>query len=78
MHIATRLVEIFRDATAKDVSEISHVKGGPWRKPLATGGPNSKIDFLSALVPVQDGEYLHEETLREKVKEFDAVTRSLS
>ena len=76
--IAERLAEIFKDANAKDISDISHVRGGPWRKALKSGGPNAKIDFLSAIVPMTDGDYLDEEELRHKVAEFAELNQHLS
>lgn len=78
MRIAAHLAEIFNEVSAKDISDISHIRGGPWQKALKTGGERSLIDFSSALVPMQKGEYLAEEELRERVKEEEDVRRALS
>lgn len=77
MRIAEELAEIFRDAKAEDISDISHVRGGPWHKALKSSGPNSRIDFLSSLVPMRDGVYLEEEELRERVADREELLRNL-
>lgn len=77
MRIAANLAEIFRDAKAEVISDISHIRGGPWRKALKLGGPKARIDFLSSLVPMQDGNYLDEEELRERIADQEEMLRSL-
>lgn len=73
--ILERLAEIYRDAKARDMSEVSHLPGQPWTKTKAAKGLNAPIDYLLAL----DNESLvgreeAEENLREHlemVKAFD-------
>lgn len=77
MRIAEHLAEIFRDAKAEDISDISHIRGGPWQKALKSGGLNSKIDFLSALVPMKDGDYLEDDELRERIGDYEELLRNL-
>jgi len=40
---------IFKDAKAKDMTEITHLKNEPWHKTLESKGEKSKIDFLLSL-----------------------------
>jgi len=47
--ILENVAYIFRDALAKDMTEISHLKNQPWQKTISTKGENSYIDFLLAL-----------------------------
>lgn len=77
MRIATHLAEIFKEAKADLISDISHVRGGPWQKALKTKGDRSRIDFLSALVPMQAGDYLDEEELRERIADNEELSRNL-
>lgn len=78
MRIAEQLAEIFKTARAEDISDISHVRGGPWHKALKTTGPKSRIDFLSSLVPMRDGDYLDEEELRERISDHEEILRNLA
>jgi len=77
MRIAIHLAEIFKEAKADLISDISHVRGGPWQKALKTGGDRSRIDFLSSLVPMKDGDYLDEEELRERIADNEELSRNL-
>lgn len=78
MRIAKHLSEIFYEVTADQISDISHVRGGPWSKAIKEHGPKSTIDFMSALVPMQIGEYLEEEELIEAVRDEEETKRALS
>jgi uncharacterized phage-associated protein len=76
--IAETLADIFREVGAADISDISHIKGGPWSKALKEGGDKAPIQFLSALVPMQKGEYLNEEDLRREIAEHEMEQRVLA
>lgn len=51
--IALELAEIFSNATAKEMSEVSHAKGGPWEraKDKSPGTWKGVIDYLDSLSP---------------------------
>lgn len=76
--IAENLATIFDEVTATQISDISHIKGGPWSKALKEGGEKAPISFLSALVPMQRGEYLDEQQLRREVAEYEREQRVLA
>lgn len=76
--IAENLATVFYEATAKEISDISHIKGGPWSKALKEGREKAAISFLSALVPMQKGEYLNEEDLRRRIAEYEKEQRVLA
>jgi uncharacterized phage-associated protein len=40
---------IFKDSTASEMSEISHLKNEPWDKTIKLRGQNSLIDYLLAI-----------------------------
>jgi uncharacterized phage-associated protein len=67
--IAAHMAEIFRDATAEQISDVSHAKGGPWQQALKDRGERGEIDFLGKLFPVGKGNYLDEAELRRRVAE---------
>lgn len=47
--ILEKVAIIFKDAQAKDMTEITHLKNEPWDKTLKEKGKYQKIDFLLAL-----------------------------
>jgi uncharacterized phage-associated protein len=47
--ILERVAFMFKDAKANDMTEISHLKNGPWEKTKKEKGMGKKIDFLLAL-----------------------------
>ena len=49
IRILEEVSEIFRDAKATEMTEITHLKNEPWHKTLKTKGERAKIDFLLAL-----------------------------
>jgi uncharacterized phage-associated protein len=78
LRIAEHLAEIFKEATADQMSDVSHQKGGPWSLALKNRGERALIDFMSTLVPMHDGNYLSEEGLIEQVKENEELHKALS
>jgi uncharacterized phage-associated protein len=47
--IIQTLADIYRDGTARDLSEVSHLKNEPWDKTYRSTGPNSLIDYHLAI-----------------------------
>ncbi len=47
--ILEEIAFIFRDATAKEMSEITHLKNAPWDLTMKKKGPNELIDYFLAL-----------------------------
>lgn len=48
LEILENLAYIYKDAFAKDMVEISHLKNSPWSKTLETKGKNKLIDYILA------------------------------
>ena len=70
--------EIFRDVTAEQISDISHVRGGPWSQALKEHGERATIDFLGKLFAMTKGNYLDDEELRRRVAEIEADKANFS
>jgi len=49
LEILKKVADIFRDAKAKDMTEITHLKNEPWNRTLKSKGERAKIDFLLSL-----------------------------
>lgn len=49
LRIMKDLAYIFRDALAKDMVEVTHLKGSPWDKTLKKKGRGERIDYLLAV-----------------------------
>lgn len=82
MQIASDLAEIFRDATANMMTDISHNKLGPWRKALfkakRTGIERPPIDLMEGVVAVgQPKEELPMNELKEIVAERALIDEAL-
>lgn len=48
-NILEKVAEIFRSTKAKDMTEISHLKGNPWDTTLKSRGRFKKIDYMLAI-----------------------------
>ncbi len=46
--VLEHLAEVFRDATAADMSEITHLKNTPWEKTYSEQGRHAPIDYRLA------------------------------
>lgn len=68
--IADWLAEIFRDATAAQISDVSHQRFGPWHQAMKERGERVDIDFMGKLFPIGNGNYLDDEELKKRVAEF--------
>ena len=49
IEILEKVAIVFRDALAKDMTEITHLKNTPYDKTLVSKGKKQKIDYLLAL-----------------------------
>jgi uncharacterized phage-associated protein len=49
LKIMQDLAEVYRDATADMIVEVSHLKNGPWDRTLKAKGPSAVIDYELAL-----------------------------
>jgi uncharacterized phage-associated protein len=47
--ILEKVAFIFRDAKAKDMTEITHLRNEPWHRTLESKGEKARIDFLLSL-----------------------------
>jgi uncharacterized phage-associated protein len=82
MQLARQLAEIFRDATAEMMTDISHNKFGPWRKALQRankqGDTHPPIDLIEGIVAVGDPKAeLPADELKEIVAERALIEEAL-
>lgn len=49
LRIMTKVADIFKEANADDMSEISHLKNQPWDKTKREKGLSEEIDYMLAL-----------------------------
>lgn len=73
--IAKELAEIFLEARAEDMSNVSHAKGGPWerardRSPGTWKGIIDYFDCLSPTLKMGSGKAKNREELRRRSEEF--------
>ena len=47
--IMEQLADVFRDATAKEMVEVSHLRNQPWDRTIREKGDRRKIDYLLAV-----------------------------
>jgi uncharacterized phage-associated protein len=78
--ISKELAEIFYEATADQMSDVSHAKNGPWDKARARtpGKWKEKIDFFDALSPtlkMGSGRALSRRLLELRATEFEEDRR---
>jgi uncharacterized phage-associated protein len=65
IEILENVAYIFRDARAKDMTEITHLKNEPWHRTLVAKGEKAKIDFILSLdKDAKVGEEVARERLR--------------
>lgn len=74
--IAGELAEMFLEASADDMSNVSHARGGPWDKARAKnpGRWTEFIDYLDALSPtlkMGSGKALRKALLEARMAEFE-------
>lgn len=74
LRIASELAEIFRDATADDISDVSHARNGPWdiAKKSAAGKWGVPISYFDSVnLTFGSGEAKSREELMERAAEHD-------
>jgi len=71
--ILERLAEIFRDAEASDMTEVSHLPGEPWAKTKAAKGLYAPIDYLLAL---ESESLVGREEAEENLREHFEIVRA--
>lgn len=49
MRLLVQLAEIYRDARASDMVEVTHLRGAPWDVTKKQSGPDSEISYMLAL-----------------------------
>ena len=76
LEIIERIAFIYKDALAKDIVEVTHLKNSPWDKTLKTKGKNQKIDYLLAFD--SDTTSLSVEEYRQHKEDNDDIDRLLS
>lgn len=71
LKILENLTFVFKDATARDMSEVSHLPNQPWDKTTKTCGVNCPIDYL---LGIDEKATVGLEEARESLREhFEAV-----
>lgn len=76
LRIMEQLAFLFKEAKAKDMSEVSHLKGQPWHTTVKTRGLRSPIDYMLALDGQADGQLPRDELLA-RLEEREEVERAL-
>ncbi|MEQ8187150.1 MAG: Panacea domain-containing protein [Candidatus Eremiobacterota bacterium] len=71
MRILEQLSYIFRDVTAEDIIEISHLPNEPWDKTIKTKGEREKIDYCLAVDNTPKS--LQIEEIIERLREREAI-----
>ena len=75
--ILEQLAFIYNDATAEQISEVSHLKGTPWQRTKSEKGDDKLIDYFLA-VDGSGEEQLDIDSLRERVDELKETRKLLS
>lgn len=65
IQILEKVAYIFRDAKAKNMTEITHLKNEPWHRTLESKGEKAKIDYLLSL---DKDANISEDLARERLK----------
>ncbi|MBL0222243.1 MAG: SocA family protein [Xanthomonadales bacterium] len=76
LRIIHELVEVFRDVTAEQISDISHSRNGPWdiAKRAGQGKWGQLIDFMDSVnLKIGTGEAKSKEELEERAADFAEV-----
>ena len=68
LNILKQVTDIFRDARAEQMVEVSHLKNHPWERTLKTKGSKKRIDYNLALDGSDD--QLDPEIIEERKKEI--------
>jgi hypothetical protein len=68
LELLENIAFMFRDVTAPEISEISHLPNQPWKKTLDEKGEWKRIDYLLALDETKDS--LSSDDAKEKMDEI--------
>jgi len=71
LEIIKNIALIFKEAPAKDMVEVSHLKNKPWYKTYHKKGEGEKIDYMLALD--ESSESLTIEEIKERIDEIDEM-----
>jgi len=77
LRILELLAEIYRDARAPDMVEVTHLRGKPWDVTVKQHGMNAPIDFMLALDGT-DKDQLSQEEIIERLKDRDQTRKAFS
>ena len=76
IRIANEIAEIFREVSAKDISDISHARNGPWDKAKKAGAGKwgIPIDYLDSInINFGSGKVSSLEELKERLEEYNEL-----
>jgi uncharacterized phage-associated protein len=73
--ILDNLAFIFRDAKAREISEVSHLHKQPWDITIKRKGKNAPIDYLLA---IDEDSEVNIEDAKESLKEYSELIRNFS
>jgi uncharacterized phage-associated protein len=65
----------YKNSSASEISEISHLKNQPWELTLRTSGEKSLIDYLTALKDKSEEE---KDLAQEKLNEYFAIIQNFN
>ena len=72
IRILEEVAEVFKNAKAEEMSEITHLKNSPWEKTITDKGPFQYIDYILAL---DDEAEIPDELAAERRKESKEMRR---
>jgi uncharacterized phage-associated protein len=75
IRIMDELVEIYREATASQMSEVSHLRNSPWDRTRREKGDYAEIDYMLA---IDKDASVTEEEARETFEEHKEFMRNLA
>ena len=76
LKILKEVADVYRDARAKDMVEITHLKNQPWERTIKTKGFYKHIDYELALDASED--QLNPEIIKERQNEISEMERLFS
>lgn len=76
LRLMEQIAFIYKELTAKQISEVSHLKGKPWHVTKSKFGLKAPIDYMLALDEVVEGAPSKEEILA-RIEERDEVLSAL-
>lgn len=76
LQIIEDIAEIYRDALAKDIVEVTHLKNSPWDKTVKGKGKNKRIDYVLAFD--NDPDSISPEEYKQRKEDNDEMDRLLS